>query len=590
VANRVVVAIVAACAALGLGGALSVAGAPYEPVTPGQARLLGESVFVDVDVRDDSGDAHDEFAYGTTFHPSATVTGFSGTPTGTVRFRLFGNLNCSGTPSTVSDPYALHAGFADATDFRFTGARGEFSFRATYSGDGTYPARAECKGFYVVRAKPTVTTQVRNDAGKTITSVLIGHYAHPFVEVKASSGFTVDGTVTIRYYGDASCSSLMATSAQKTLVDGKVDAAAFKFTANQPVARAFRATYNGSTNYASNTGACTSFRVKALPTVATEVQDSAGHPLLTVQYGSAAFAHVVVGGAYGTPTGSVVVRLYANSSCTDIPLTTSPVALTNGTASVSPLGSHMAPGSYAYRATYGGDTNYVGRIGACESFVMPKVVPVLSATIEDPSGSTVASVPVGTIVHVHTVVTGAHGIPSGTVSAVILSPGCQGLGASGSATLSGGEADITSRTATATTAGTNVAFSVGYAGDAIYTAAGPVCVEVAVTAASSTPAPGRTPTVTPAPPSTASPSGSLAASALPTAAPSPSTVMASEAPTNGSVATAATSPEASAAAISPSESSGAGSNLVLLLLGLLIVVAAGIWFASTRRRRRRPAA
>src|SRR4029453_9713907 len=76
--------------------------APPAPPAPGPILPLGESVFVKLEVRDDTGHVTTEFPFGTAFHPSATVSGFSGTPTGTVVFRKFATADCSGSPNDVS--------------------------------------------------------------------------------------------------------------------------------------------------------------------------------------------------------------------------------------------------------------------------------------------------------------------------------------------------------------------------------------------------------------------------------------------------------------------------------------------------------
>jgi uncharacterized repeat protein (TIGR01451 family) len=78
---------------------------------------------------------------GTTVHDKATVSGALGTPTGTVTFKWFTNGTCTGTAAATSSEFPLSGGSVDATSFAFTtpsGASGNFSFQATYSGDATY--------------------------------------------------------------------------------------------------------------------------------------------------------------------------------------------------------------------------------------------------------------------------------------------------------------------------------------------------------------------------------------------------------------------------------------------------------------------
>ena len=69
---------------------------------------------------------------GTTVHDQATVTGGSGTPTGTVTFSWFTNGTCTAPAAATSTPFtARRRGVADATAFTLTpGAPGSFAFQA----------------------------------------------------------------------------------------------------------------------------------------------------------------------------------------------------------------------------------------------------------------------------------------------------------------------------------------------------------------------------------------------------------------------------------------------------------------------------
>ena len=77
----------------------------------------------------------------TTVHDQATVSGALTTPTGTVTFKWFTNGTCTGEAAATSAPFDLTDGSVDATSFAFTtpdSSSGNFSFQATYSGNGTY--------------------------------------------------------------------------------------------------------------------------------------------------------------------------------------------------------------------------------------------------------------------------------------------------------------------------------------------------------------------------------------------------------------------------------------------------------------------
>src|SRR4029077_925945 len=78
-------------------------------------------------------------AAGTVVHDQATVTGGAGTPTGTVTFSWFTNIDCTDDATAPSLPFTLSGGVADGTTFTQTPVLAEsYAFQASYSGDGTY--------------------------------------------------------------------------------------------------------------------------------------------------------------------------------------------------------------------------------------------------------------------------------------------------------------------------------------------------------------------------------------------------------------------------------------------------------------------
>ena len=94
---------------------------------------------------------------GATVHDEALVRGTSfGMPTGTVSFRWFSNGTCAGEGSPAGTR-ALVDGLAHASETRAPSA-GEFSFRATYSGDANYRgADAACEPLSVTMVDLAIT-------------------------------------------------------------------------------------------------------------------------------------------------------------------------------------------------------------------------------------------------------------------------------------------------------------------------------------------------------------------------------------------------------------------------------------------------
>lgn len=98
---------------------------------------------------------------GTPVHASIEVAGSAGAPSGTIRVSWYANGTCSGTALAISAALTLAASNGttssiDALEFRqIPGAAGMYAFRATYSGDGTYPASTgDCRPLLVTAPQP----------------------------------------------------------------------------------------------------------------------------------------------------------------------------------------------------------------------------------------------------------------------------------------------------------------------------------------------------------------------------------------------------------------------------------------------------
>ena len=128
---------------------------------------------------------------------SATITGAAGTPTGTVRFDLYGpdNATCGGTP-LFSKEVVLAGGTGASGDFSPT-ALGTYRWIATYSGDAKYlPASTACgapsQTRTVAKATPVIaqTPSGTVDAGQAVSD-----------RAALSGGAAPTGTLTFRLFG-----------------------------------------------------------------------------------------------------------------------------------------------------------------------------------------------------------------------------------------------------------------------------------------------------------------------------------------------------------------------------------------------------
>lgn len=113
--------------------------ATYGPCTPAITTTL----------HDESHSTLTSAALGDIIHDSAEVSGAGATPTGTVTFKVFSNLTCSGDATDAGTVTLDGSGIADPSDSA-TVAEGGLSYQATYNGDSNYVAQTGvCEPLYV---------------------------------------------------------------------------------------------------------------------------------------------------------------------------------------------------------------------------------------------------------------------------------------------------------------------------------------------------------------------------------------------------------------------------------------------------------
>src|SRR5207342_1801698 len=121
------------------------------------------------------------------------------------------------------------AGFVDGTTFPQTPTvSGDFSFQATYSGDGTYdPSTGACEPLEVTTLASTTVTVIHDAAHATVTSVPAGTTVHDQATVTGTLG-TPTGTVTFDWFTNGTCTTpASATSSAFTLAGGVADGTTF---------------------------------------------------------------------------------------------------------------------------------------------------------------------------------------------------------------------------------------------------------------------------------------------------------------------------------------------------------------------------
>jgi hypothetical protein len=311
-------------------------------------------------------------ALGTTVHDQATVTGAPGLdPTGSVTFTFYTTASdCTGA-SVGAGTVALVSGVAHPSTSQGPLAAGSYSFQASYPGDSHYnAATSACEPLTVTKATPTNVTEIHDATEAVVTGVALGTTVHDQATVTGIPAFDPTGSVTFTFYTTASdCTGASVGAGTVALVSG----VAHPSTSQGPLAAgsySFRASYPGDTNYNAVTSDCEPLTVnKADTTTATEIHDGTHTVVTSVPAGTTVHDQATVSESNPSfsPTGSVTFTFYtAASDCTGASVAAGTVPLVAGVAHPSDPQGPLAAGSYSFRATYAGDSNFNGSTSACE--------------------------------------------------------------------------------------------------------------------------------------------------------------------------------------------------------------------------------
>ena len=300
---------------------------------------------------------------GTSATDSVTVSGTSGTPTGTVTFALFG---VNGQIGSNSAPISLSAGTATSPSFTSL-APGSYHFVATYSGDGTYTTLVGANENITIASPPVF---IPPTASLNTSPTVNGTSATDSATVSGSSG-TPTGSVTFTLFSGAPGSgTLVAGYAADTvaLANGQASSAS---TGNLATGNYyFMTTYSGDGTYTGIT--------PGTPEPFTIAQQSATLGTFPTVTGLSAGDSATVSATSGTPTGSVTFTLFSGAPGSGTPVAgyaADTVALISGQASSVATGT-LAAGNYYFLVTYSGDSNYSSIMpGTPEPFTIIAVSP-----------------------------------------------------------------------------------------------------------------------------------------------------------------------------------------------------------------------
>ncbi|HET9851537.1 MAG TPA: hypothetical protein VFP56_03405 [Candidatus Limnocylindrales bacterium] len=232
--------------------------ATYAAVTSTCLRLKVKSPVQSVLVETHAGNGHTPeatFPTGEPLHARVRVNVTGVAPTGKLTGRIYANGTCGSAPILTLS--ATGGADKDPVFSWPAGSVGRYSVRVEYGGDGSYlPKASDCWSYAITQADPDVATDVHDAAHAPVTGVMAGGSVHLAVSVSGVAG-PASGMVTVRFFGNGTCSGVPAGSLDATLVAGRADVTGLTRTlAEGPYAFAW--TYGGDGRYRASSGGCRS--------------------------------------------------------------------------------------------------------------------------------------------------------------------------------------------------------------------------------------------------------------------------------------------------------------------------------------------
>jgi uncharacterized protein with GYD domain len=307
---------------------------------------------------------------------TATISGNSGTPTGTVTFM---------DDSTQLGTATLDAnGVATLTTSALSA--GSHNITANYSGDGTYDT-----------SSATLTQTVLDTSNTTLMSSLnpstFGQSINLTASVSGNSG-TPTGTVTFQDGGNTLGTATLDATGNASISTNALAVGSHTITAN----------YSGDSTYTTSSANLTQ-----------TVNQAASNTSITSSLNPSEEGQIVTFTAHvsspqgGSPTGNVTFYDYTGL----LTIVMGTVTLdASGNASLST--SALSAGSHTISATYNGDANYTSSSAALTQTVNPTPPPQANDSVSLTSSLNPAAV--GQNITLTTTVSGMYGTPTGIVT------------------------------------------------------------------------------------------------------------------------------------------------------------------------------
>jgi SdrD B-like domain len=331
---------------------------------------------------------------GATFKDEATISGLFGESAGgSVRWTLYSNNKCEGTPLATDGPVAVDGDGDYTTPSGASPATaGTYYWVATYSGDANNKSVSSgCadEPIDVGRGTPGIVTTQQPASGA------LGANFKDEATISGLSGASAGGSVSWKLYANSKCEGEPIASDGPVPVSGNGEyITPSGATPAQAGTDYWVATYSGDQNNKELQSGCADEPIsvgQATPAITTKQMPATG----TV--GNVFKDSATLSGGAGSPSGTISWKLYSNNACEGTPIASDgPVNVNVNGTYATPNGATPAAGTYYWVATYSGDSNNKAVSSGCaDELVAVAGIAVLSEKAE--SGTATPGGPAGCI-------------------------------------------------------------------------------------------------------------------------------------------------------------------------------------------------
>jgi uncharacterized repeat protein (TIGR01451 family) len=426
---------------------------PVEPLNIGADESNTETLIVDAKTKQPLSGMPPSGILGESIYDTATVTGSSLTPTGTLTYTFTGSqLTTLTVPAgwdqagqtglaTWTDTVTLSGGLVPNSPATPGLPAGSYQFKASYSGDSNQTGSISAnEPININKGSATTQTEILDAATNEAPSGVLGESVYDTTTVTGSpAAFTPTGMVAYTLTGPQLASltappgwtvvNATTWTDTVTLSGGLVP----NSPATPPLPAGgyqFRASYTGDNNYAGSMSPVEPLTVgPGSSSTATTILDATTNQAPAGVLGESVYDTATVTGnpAAFTPTGTVtyilngsqLANLTAPPTWTVIGPTTwtATVSLSGGLVPHSPATPQLRAGDYVFRATYkSGDSNYTGSTGPTEPLNIGPGSSNSQTTILDAKTNQPPSGVLGESVYDTVTVTGSPFTPTGTAT------------------------------------------------------------------------------------------------------------------------------------------------------------------------------